>query len=97
MASGVIKKNVVLQYVEEDISVSFTAGTIGTRGFQKRLNTQAPSDKRLIGSTITYVADSSSIIPVLLAAGSDLYLNCYRATSEAVLDDSVRVRFTFTD
>lgn len=85
----------LLQYVEETVYVTFSAGAIGTRGFQKKLSSPALSGKKIIGTSITYIANSADIIPVLFSAGSDLYLNAYRATSSAVNNNEVRVRFTF--
>lgn len=85
----------LLQYVEETVYVTFSAGTIGTRGFQKKLSIPALSGKKIIGTSITYIANSADIIPVLFSAGSDLYLNAYRATASAVNNNEVRVRFTF--
>lgn len=85
----------LLQYVEETVYVTFSAGTIGTRGFQKKLSSPALSGKKIIGASITYIANSADIIPVLFSAGSDLYLNAYRATASAVNNNEVRVRFTF--
>lgn len=85
----------LLQYVEETVYVTFSAGTIGTRGFQKKLSSPALSGKKIIGTSITYIANSADIIPVLFSAGSDLYLNAYRATASAVNNNEVRVRFTF--
>lgn len=85
----------LLQYVEETVYVTFSAGTIGTRGFQKKLSIPALSGKKIIGTSITYIANSADIIPVLFSAGSYLYLNAYRATASAVNNNEVRVRFTF--
>lgn len=87
--------SLALQYIEETVYVSFSAGTIGTRGFQKKLSSPALSGKKIIGTAIMYIANSADIIPVLFSAGSDLYLNAYRATSSAVNNNEVRVRFTF--
>lgn len=86
-----------LQYVEETIYVSFSAGAIGTRGFQKKLSASAPSGKKIIGTALTYIGDSSQIIPIMSTTGTDLYLNAYRATDSAVTNNEVRVRFAFVN
>ena len=100
MATGTIERpyaDIGLQYVEETIYVSFSAGAIGTRGFQKKLSASAPSGKKIIGTTLTYIGDSSQIIPIVFTTGTDLYLNAYRATDSAVTNNEVRVRFAFVN
>lgn len=98
MATGTVKKQLTgVEMVEEQIIVSFSAGTIGTRGFQKKLEASVPSGKKVIGTAIIYLSDSSQIIPIIFSAGSDLYLNAYRAVDSAVSDNYVHVRFVFAD
>ena len=86
-----------LQFIDDEITVSFASGTIGTRGFQKKLDTQIPSGKYIAGAVVTYISDSEKVIPIVFASYNDLYLNCYRATSAAVSNVTVRVRFTVCD
>lgn len=95
--ASAIKELGALTYIEETILVSFDAGTIGTRGFQKKLATQIPNGKKLIGFAVTYIANSSDFSLMLFAAGSDLYVNAYRATASAVTNNEVHVRFTFAN
>ena len=86
-----------VESVDETVMVSFPAGTIGTRGFQKKLDATAPNGKKIVGTAVTYIQDSSTLIPILFSTGSDLYFNAYRATSSAVSNIEVHVRFTFAE
>ena len=96
MAVGTIKNPVTgITYVEQSVNVSFTAGTIGTRGYQSQFT--APTGKKLIGAVVTYLGDSSSCAPSLVSSSGTLYLNVYRATSSAVSNVRIDVRYTFVD
>ena len=98
MASGAIRQALTgTVEVTEEIAVQFDAGTVGTRGYQKKLNVAAPTGKKLIGTAILYISDSSKFVPFLFTTGSDLYCNIYRATPNAVSGVSVNVRFVFAN
>lgn len=95
MASGTITKPMSFTTIEQTVSVSFSAGTVGTRGQQTQLTDLAPNGKVIIGTAVTYISNSNKFYPVLFTTGSQLYVNIYRATDEAVSGESVSIRFTF--
>ena len=71
-------------------TISFSAGTIGTRGFQTSWNSSS------IGGTprfaqITHVANSANYLPVAFLEGTTVYLNAYRCTTSSVSNSTVDV------
>lgn len=83
--------------IEDDVTVGFSAGTIGSRGFQKTYTNAIPAGKKLISAVVYSLSDSSSIIPFAFGHDSNLYVNAYRATSSAVSSNHVYVRFVLAD
>lgn len=77
-------------------SISYTAGTIGTRGYQSSSSVTL-SGYTPVSATIISISDSSSIIPITFIQTSSnlLYLNCYRTTTSAVSSNSVTVRVLY--
>lgn len=85
-------------------SVTYDAGTIGTRGFQEK-QTLDYEGWRPISVMITSVNASTKYIPVAFIQPYglnpdvnntfDLYLNAYRATGEAVSNSKVEVTVVF--
>ena len=76
--------------VTKTATVSFSAGTIGTRGFQ---TSYSASD---IGGTplfvqITHIASSANYHAQAFIEGSTVYVNAYRATTAAVSNSTVDV------
>lgn len=73
-------------------NISFTAGTIGTRGAQyaNEIDTVFDTEKyELIGLFVSGVSDSNAIKPMIFTSTSsqnnkvNLYLNIYRGTASA--------------
>lgn len=83
--------------IEDDVTVAFSAGTIGSRGFQKVYTDAIPVGKKLISAVVYALSDSGSIIPFAFGHNSNLYVNAYRATSSAVSSNHVFVRFVLAD
>ena len=81
-----------MRVYEETIIVSFAAGTIGTRGFQKKLDYPIPSGFKMISGLLYSLTNSSEIIPIVFCDSSNIYFNAYRATASAVSGNLVRVR-----
>ena len=79
-----------LKSVVKTASVSFNAGTIGTRGFQTSWSASS------IGGTpkfaqITHVSNSANYLPITFLEGTTVYLNAYRCISSAISGASVDV------
>ena len=89
--------NLGVTVVDYRFTVSFSAGTIGTRGAQYTIADGIPSGKKLISAVVYGIQDSSTVIPILFGYGSALYLNAYRATTSAVSSNIIDVRFTMID
>lgn len=84
------QQTVPARSVTKTATVSFAAGTIGTRGFQ----TSWPSGN--IGGTplyveITHISNSANFHAQAFLEGSTVYLNAYRATTNAVSGSTVDV------
>lgn len=81
----------VVDTEEYSFTVSYAAGTIGTRGYQSTVAlSKVPK-----AVSISYIQDSSAINPLAFwtpsGGGATLYFNAYRATASAVSSNSVRV------
>lgn len=65
-------------------TVSISSGTVGTRGAQNSVDISL-SGYTPVACSISYVANSSSVLPVVFFGGSlsTLYFNFYRATSSS--------------
>lgn len=78
--------------------ISYSAGTIGTRGYQGS-ETITKAGYTPISVLITYVGASNSYIPVaFLGANSTdtlLYCNAYRCTTSAVNNSSITVKVVY--
>ena len=85
-------------HYEKNITASFSAGTIGTRGAQVSFDNPAPGSYYIRSIMITYVSNSNAFLPIAFYNSSDqkFYVNFYRATSSAVSDASVTVRIVYT-
>lgn len=79
--------------------LSFTAGTIGTRGYQGTIpsDTLAISGYTPIAFSIVFANDSSQYIPITIYATTSgiLYFNLYRATTSSVSGAAVTVRAVY--
>lgn len=76
--------------VKKTATVSFAAGTIGTRGYQTSWSSTS------IGGTpkyvqITHVANSANYLPIAFIEGTTVYFNAYRCVSSAVSNSTVDV------
>ncbi len=80
--------------VNKTATVSFAAGTIGTRGYQTSWTSSAiggsPVSTQLMSVTASY-----EYMPIAFIDGTSVYLNAYRATSSAVSNRSVTVQITY--
>lgn len=83
----------VFLFIDEEITVTFSAGTIGTRGQQTVISSPIPTGYKLLSAVCYYVGSSDKIIPDLFASGSNCYANFYRATADPVSGLTCRVRF----
>ena len=83
--------------IEDSFTVSFSAGTIGTRAQQFMLGRTIPSGMKIMSAVVTAIDASDKYLPVAFAHNNNLYLNIYRATDQAVSDKSVSVRYVLTD
>lgn len=84
-------------YEIEFNNISFTAGSLGTRGAQYTNTNVVPANEHIISILIDYISDSSSIIPIAFYSGvvnnhARIFLNLYRATDGAVSNNKVVVR-----
>jgi hypothetical protein len=77
-------------------TVSFNAGTIGTRGQQFSYIDELVG-KTLIGVVVHYISDSTKFVPVILRSDVNLYLNVYRATSSAVSNEKVEIAYSYIE
>ena len=75
-------------------NISFSAGTVSTRALQYSKNV-VKDGYRIISTTITYILDSSLIIPIHFFSSSLLYLNIYRATANSVSNNEVRITVAY--
>ena len=77
-------------------TVTYSGGTVGTRGFQSSQNIEK-SGYTPISAVITYVGSSTSYNPVAFLGSSDtlVYCNAYRCTTSAVSNSSIRIRVTY--
>lgn len=80
--------------VDHDFTLSFPAGTIGTRGAQGTFTLPYPISQ-LRSISIIYTDASNYYIPVAFASGTTLYCNYYRATASASSAYRTTVRMVF--
>ena len=80
--------------------VSFTAGTIGTRGAQssKDISSVINDGYQAIATIITSVSSSATFLPVTFIENSQnkLYANFYRCTTSAASDLYMKVRVVYS-
>lgn len=94
-AANILKngKNYIA-YQTFNFTVGFSAGTVGTRGYQG--NTDASLDGYTpIGVSVISVGASASYIPVAFLSGNTLYFNAYRATASAVSNSACTARVIY--
>ena len=77
-------------------TVTFSAGTIGTRGQQFEYANEL-TGKTLIGAWVHYVSDSSKVMPVIIRYSNTLYCNIYRATSSSVNGEKVEIAYSYIE
>ena len=83
----------ILVSEEYTFTVSFEAGTIGSRGYQGS-ETISKTGYSPISVVITYVGASTSYMPIAFLGGTNnntLYCNAYRSTTSSVSNSSIRV------
>lgn len=98
MAASLIQRTLTgIQTIEEHISISFDAGTIGTRGAQVSLSQRAPTGKRLISAVVIGMQNSSAMMVIPFVSSNTLYVNAYRAINTQVSNQEVIVQFVFAD
>lgn len=71
-------------------TVSYSAGTIGTRGAQYSWDASAIGGTPIF-AVPAYISNSANILPVCFISSGTLYLNIYRTTTAAVANVSVTV------
>lgn len=86
--------------VDYDFTLSFSAGTIGTRGAQGSVLIPYPLSK-LKSLSIIYTDSSNEYIPVAFASGTNsgeefIFCNYYRAVSSASSNKTTTVRAVFS-
>lgn len=95
------KLNNVVSYTEHTVSVTYAAGTVGTRGQVTNLNVSSSriSDYEWVGYTVQNGSSNSVRIDVINAPDSGgtprIYLAAYRASSGAVSNVSIKVRLAW--
>lgn len=75
-------------------TVTFSAGTIGTRGQQFAYYNEL-SEKTLIGAWVHYISDSTKFMPIIIRSDNSLYCNVYRSTSSAVSNEKVEISYAY--
>jgi hypothetical protein len=76
--------------VTKSATVSFSAGTIGTRGFQTSWTASQIGGTPVLAQ-ITEVVASNEYHPFAFISGTTVYLNAYRATTSAVSSSANRL------
>lgn len=91
-AAGAVS-NLGLTYEDYEFTVTYAAGTVGTRGAQYSTSC-SQTGKTAVAATIFYIGNSTNTHPLtfLNRAGTTLYLNAYRASTSAVSNMAVMVR-----
>lgn len=82
------------QTTEYTTTISYSAGTIGTRGARVTLAdiaTECPTGCKLGGFFISSFSNTSDFNPSVTSNGTNIYLSAYRATANAVSNISVTV------
>ena len=83
----------IVTYKDFPFTVTYSAGTVGTRG------AQLSQDPALTGykpvSATVFQLNSGAMLPLALLTNDILYLNAYRATTGAVSNSSVTVRVAY--
>lgn len=90
--------NVYDSFVTQDYTFSgtYTAGTIGTRGWQGSQTIASPySEYTVISVFIIDIGDSSATHPLAFLYSGKVYCNFYRATAAAASSNIVKVRVLF--
>lgn len=82
------------RYVDKTATVSFAAGTIGTRAYTAEWATSAIGGDPIRAEIIS-VGNSASIIPIVWSESTKVYFRAYRAVSTAVSDLDVKVRIYY--
>lgn len=98
MASGTIHNNTDI-IIDHQFTLSFSAGTPGTRGAQGSIVSPYPLS-RLKSVSIVYTDSSNEYIPLAFAAPEGgveyIYCNHYRAISSASSNRRSTVRMVFS-
>ena len=81
---------------EKQVTASYSAGTIGTRGAQVSFDNPAPSSYYIRSILITYVSASGTFHPIAFFNEGKIYVNFYRASTEALNNGMVKLRITYT-
>lgn len=80
--------------VNKSATISFAAGTIGTRGYQTSWTASAIGGNPIATQLISVTA-SNEYMPMAFIDGTTAYLNAYRATASAVSNRNVTVQITY--
>jgi len=81
-------------YQTFNFTVTFSAGTIGSRGYQGSEDASLEGYTP-IGVSVVSVGASGSYIPVAFLSGTTVYFNAYRATTSAVNGSLVTARVIY--
>lgn len=81
-------------YQTFNFSVTYSGGTVGTRGYQSSADA-ALDGYTPIGVSAVSVGASGSYIPVAFLSGNTVYFNAYRCTTSAVSSSACTVRVIY--
>lgn len=87
---GIYDNSIQIEALQNDTviyqagSMSWSAGTPGTRGQQKAIDIRKPGYEP-VSATVSYIADSSAVLPIAFFSSNmeTLYVNLYRANTAA--------------
>ena len=85
-------KNRIITANFEFASLSYSSGTIGTRGTQVYQDLGFPRNYIILGISIISVNNSADFHPLAFYFDEKIYVNLYRASANAVTDGQVVVR-----
>lgn len=94
-ASNILKNGRnYIGYQTFNFTVSYSGGTVGTRGFQDSADA-ALDGYTPIGVSLTSVGASGSYVPIVFLSGTKVYMNAYRCTTSAVSSSACTARVIY--
>lgn len=76
-------------------TITYEAGTIGTRGAAVNLGSAAKTGRKLVSAIVISASSASAYSIMLYVSNGNLYAAAYRATGAAVNGASITVRATW--